>query len=53
DKEAVVEGGLLGINGQYLIFDTGVINFRKFTSYEVTVQTPEIIEKIRPHPGAA
>ena len=26
-----------GIKGQYLIFDTGVINIRKFTSYEVTV----------------
>ena len=26
-----------GIKGQYLIFDTGVINVRKFTSYEVEV----------------
>lgn len=40
DKEPVVEGTLLGIKGQYLIFDTGVINIRKFTSYEVTVETP-------------
>ncbi|MCM0148864.1 DUF2797 domain-containing protein [Photobacterium galatheae] len=39
DKEPVVEGTLLGIKGQYLIFDTGVINIRKFTSYEVCVQT--------------
>ncbi|WP_027251112.1 DUF2797 domain-containing protein [Photobacterium halotolerans] len=39
DKEPVVEGILLGIKGQYLIFDTGVINVRKFTSYEVSVQT--------------
>ncbi|MDF4956873.1 DUF2797 domain-containing protein, partial [Vibrio parahaemolyticus] len=28
---------LQGIKGQYLIFDTGVINVRKFTSYEVEV----------------
>ncbi len=40
DKNPVVEGTLLGIKGQYLIFDTGVINIRKFTSYEVSVETP-------------
>jgi len=33
DKKPLVEGTLLGIKGQYLIFDTGVINVRKFTSY--------------------
>ncbi|MDX1302848.1 DUF2797 domain-containing protein [Photobacterium sp.] len=38
DKEPVVEGTLLGIKGQYLFFDTGVINIRKFTSYEITVE---------------
>ncbi|OAN11514.1 hypothetical protein A3K86_21530 [Photobacterium jeanii] len=38
DKEPVVEGTLVGIKGQYLIFDTGVINIRKFTSYEITVE---------------
>ncbi|WP_046004295.1 DUF2797 domain-containing protein [Pseudoalteromonas rubra] len=37
DKEPVVSGILQGIKGQYLIFDTGVINIRKFTSYEVSV----------------
>ncbi|MCF4173289.1 DUF2797 domain-containing protein [Vibrio sp. McD22-P3] len=37
DKEPVVTGTLQGIKGQYLIFDTGVINIRKFTSYEVEV----------------
>ena len=36
DKNPVVEGTLMGIKGQYLLFDTGVINIRKFTSYEVT-----------------
>lgn len=35
DKEALVEGTLMGIKGQYLMFDTGVINIRKFTSYEI------------------
>ena len=39
DKTPIVEGTLLGIKGQYLIFDTGVINIRKFTSYEVAVET--------------
>ncbi len=36
DKNPHVSGILKGIKGQYLIFDTGVINVRKFTSYEVT-----------------
>jgi len=35
DKTPIVEGTLLGIKAQYLIFDTGVINIRKFTSYEI------------------
>lgn len=38
DKEAVVSGVLEGIKGQYLMFDTGVINIRKFSSYEVSVE---------------
>lgn len=37
DKTPVVEGKLMGIKGQYLILDTGVINIRKFTAYNVTV----------------
>jgi len=28
---------LIGIKGQYLILDTGVLNIRKFSSYEVQV----------------
>lgn len=35
DKEPVVEGILEGIKGQYLLFDTGVINIRKFGGYEL------------------
>ncbi|OOF25649.1 hypothetical protein BZJ19_08425 [Salinivibrio proteolyticus] len=36
DKHPEVSGVLQGIKGQYLIFDTGVINVRKFTSYEIS-----------------
>lgn len=35
DKTPVVEGTLKGIKGQYLILDSGVINIRKFTAYQV------------------
>lgn len=37
DKQPLVEGVLQGIKGQYLIFDSGVINLRKFTGYEIQV----------------
>lgn len=37
DKNPDVQGTLMGIKGQYLIFDTGVINIRKFSSYEIEV----------------
>lgn len=37
DKNSCVEGTLLGIKGQYLLLDTGVINLRKFSGYEVAV----------------
>ena len=36
-KESKVEGVLTGIKGQYLIFDTGVINIRKYTGYAVDI----------------
>ena len=38
DKNPLVEGRLMGIKGQYLIFDTGVINIRKFGSYRVAFE---------------
>ena len=38
DKNPVVEGRLLGIKGQYLIFDTGVLNIRKFGGYHIAVE---------------
>jgi hypothetical protein len=37
DKHPLAEGTLLGIKGQYLIFDTGVINIRKYTAYQLAV----------------
>lgn len=37
DKTATVEGTLLGIKGQYLIFDTGVINMRKYGGYHIAL----------------
>jgi hypothetical protein len=37
EKTPEISGTLMGIKGQYLIFDTGVINIRKYTGYEVTV----------------
>lgn len=38
DKNPVAEGILKGIKGQYLILDTGVINLRKYTSYNVSIE---------------
>jgi hypothetical protein len=35
DKEPIVEGILMGIKGQYLILDSGVINMRKYQGYEI------------------
>jgi hypothetical protein len=37
DKNPVVEGQLMGIKGQYLIFDTGVINMRKYGGYNLSL----------------
>ncbi|MDN3649889.1 DUF2797 domain-containing protein [Reinekea marina] len=37
DKDPNVEGTLLGIKGQYLILDTGVINIRRFGGYQVNL----------------
>jgi hypothetical protein len=35
DKTPAIEGRLLGIKGQYLMLDTGVLNIRKFGAYHV------------------
>lgn len=36
DKNPLVQGRLLGIKGQYLMLDSGVINIRKYGAYHVT-----------------
>ena len=38
DKTPTIEATLLGIKGQYLIFDKGVLNVRKYTGYRVSVE---------------
>lgn len=38
DKTPIVRGKLQGIKGQYLLMDTGVINIRKYTGYELIVR---------------
>ncbi|MEI6706882.1 MAG: DUF2797 domain-containing protein [Methylococcales bacterium] len=35
DQQCEVSGVLQGIKGQYLLLDTGVLNIRKFTGYEL------------------
>lgn len=37
DKTPQIEGVLQGIKGQYLLLDTGVLNIRKFTGYQVAL----------------
>jgi hypothetical protein len=37
DKNPGPEGTLVGLKGQYLIFDSGVFNLKKFSGYEVTL----------------
>ena len=39
DKTPAIAGTLMGIKGQYLIFDTGVINMRKYGGYHVALNT--------------
>tara|TARA_B110000503_G_scaffold20798_1_gene31485 strand:+ start:45103 stop:45939 length:837 start_codon:yes stop_codon:yes gene_type:complete len=39
DKTPGIGGTLMGIKGQYLMFDTGVINMRKYGGYHVSLQT--------------
>jgi hypothetical protein len=37
DKTPSVSGKLMGIKGQYILLDTGVLNLRKYTSYHLDV----------------
>lgn len=41
DKNPIAEGTLIGIKGQYLMFDTGVINIRKYTAYQLSVSVSQ------------
>jgi hypothetical protein len=38
DKTPLVEGTLIGIKGQYLMFDIGVINIRKHSGYKISME---------------
>ncbi|MCK5663167.1 MAG: DUF2797 domain-containing protein, partial [Thiotrichaceae bacterium] len=38
DKNPVIEDTLMAIKGQYLIFERGVINIRKYAGYEVSLE---------------
>jgi hypothetical protein len=40
DKAETIRGQLLGIKGQYLILDSGVLNVRKFAGYFVELTSP-------------
>ena len=42
DKQDEVEGRLMAIKGQYLILDTGCLNIRKYTSYDVSFDVLDI-----------
>ncbi|TCS79413.1 DUF2797 domain-containing protein [Tepidibacillus fermentans] len=44
DKQSVYEGKLVGMKGQYLIFDSGVFNIKKYAGYQVEI---EIIESTK------
>ena len=37
EKTPLIEGTLMGIKGQYWMLDTGVINIRKYTGYQATL----------------
>ena len=39
DKTPEISGNLVGIKGQYLILDTGVLNVRKYSGYKVRLHT--------------
>ena len=51
--DAAIGGTLLGIKGQYLLFDTGVLNVRRYTSYDVEVAHAEPIARLRAPSGNA
>ncbi len=46
DKTVEISGVLQGIKGQYLIMDTGVVNLRKFSGYEIKFSVLEALQTI-------
>ena len=48
DKNPEIKGRLIGIKGQYLIFDTGVFNVRSYSGYEVTLEASDGTENNLP-----
>jgi Protein of unknown function (DUF2797) len=46
DTNPEVSGILEGIKGQYLLLDTGVINLRKYSGYEIEFSTPEKADEL-------
>lgn len=44
EKLGTVTGHLLGMKGQYLLLDTGVINLRKYTQYHVEMRIKSAFE---------
>jgi hypothetical protein len=51
--EVAVGGTLLGVKGQYLLFDTGVLNVRRYTSYHVEIAHAEPVARVRAPSGNA
>lgn len=49
EKDGAVSGVLQGIKGQYLIFDKGVINIRKYTGYHIVFETVERDDLMPPY----
>jgi Protein of unknown function (DUF2797) len=46
DTNPEVSGVLEGIKGQYLLLDTGVINLRKYSGYELEFSAPDIANEL-------
>lgn len=41
DKSPIIEGVLIGIKGQYLLFDNGLFNLRKHIGYHIEISSTE------------
>jgi Protein of unknown function (DUF2797) len=52
DANPEVSGILEGIKGQYLLLDTGVINLRKYSGYEIGFSAPDKADELLVLPAA-